>query len=75
MQGGRSSIPASISASVSAETHKGFRASKAIVSVNDSPVTRQAFKGLTTRRLAIKYSVGAAGRGRGETGELLIRSW
>lgn len=48
---------------------------KAIVSVNDIPEMRAAFKGLTMRRLAIKYSVGASGRGRGEKGEFLIRNW
>ena len=48
---------------------------KAIVSVNDIPEMRAAFKGLTQRRLAIKYTVGAAGRGRAQKGELLIRNW
>lgn len=48
---------------------------KAIVSVNDIPEMRQAFKGLTMRRLAIKYSVGSADRGRGVKGELLVRNW
>lgn len=48
---------------------------KAIVSVNDIPEMRQAFKGLTMRRLAIRYTVGAGGRGRGEKGELLVRNW
>lgn len=48
---------------------------KAIVSVNDIPEMRQVFKGLTMRRVAIKYSVGANGRGRETRGELLIRSW
>ena len=48
---------------------------KAVVSVNDIPEMRAAFKGLTQRRLAIKYTVGAAGRGRAQKGELLIRNW
>lgn len=48
---------------------------KAIVSVNDIPEMRAAFKGLKMDRLGIKYSVGASGKGRGEKGELLIRSW
>lgn len=48
---------------------------KAIVSVNDIPEMRQVFKGLTSRRLGIKYTVGSSGRGRGEKGELLIRNW
>lgn len=48
---------------------------KAAVSVNDIPAMRQAFKGLTMKRLAIKYTVGAAGRGRQERGELLIMNF
>lgn len=48
---------------------------KAAVSVNDIPAMRQAFKGLTMKRLAIKYTVGAAGRGRQERGELLITNF
>ncbi len=48
---------------------------KAIISVNDISEMRQAFKGLTMRRLAIKYTVGRSGRGRAEKGELLIRNW
>ncbi len=50
-------------------------AGKAIVSVNDIPEMRKAFKGLTMRRLKIKYTVGAAAQSRGEKGELLIRNW
>ena len=49
---------------------------KAIVSVNDIPEMRQAFKGLTMRRLGIRYQVGVpGGTRRSEKGELLIRSW
>jgi DNA adenine methylase len=48
---------------------------RAIVSVNDIPEMRQAFKGLTMRHLRIRYTVGDRGRGRGEKGELLIRNW
>lgn len=48
---------------------------KAIVSVNDIPEMRQAFAGLTMRRVAIRYSVGAKGQGRDERGELLVRNW
>ena len=48
---------------------------KAIVSVNDIPEMRAAFKGLTMRRLKIKYTVGGGGKGRTERGELLIRNW
>lgn len=45
---------------------------KAVVSVNDIPEMRKAFKGLETRRLSIKYTVGASGQGRRERGELLV---
>jgi DNA adenine methylase len=48
---------------------------KAIVSVNDIPEMRQAFKCFTMRRLRIKYTVGASGGGRGERAELLVRNW
>lgn len=48
---------------------------KAIVSVNDIPEMRLAFKGLTQRRLSIRYSVGASAESRREKGELLIRNW
>lgn len=48
---------------------------KAIVSVNDIPEMREAFAGLTMRRLAIKYSVGGGKKSRAEKGELLIRNW
>ena len=48
---------------------------KAIVSVNDIPEMRQAFKGLTMRRLKIKYTVGGGAKGRAEKSELLIRNW
>jgi DNA adenine methylase len=45
---------------------------KAVVSVNDIPEMRQAFKGLAMKRLSISYTVGASGKGRGPKGELLI---
>lgn len=45
---------------------------KAIVSVNDIPEMRQAFAGLTMKRLPITYTVGAA---RKLTGELVIRNF
>ena len=48
---------------------------KAIVSVNDIPEMRAAFKGLTMRRLGIKYSVGQVGKARVTKGELLIKNW
>lgn len=48
---------------------------KAVVSVNDIPEMRQAFKGLAMKRLAIKYTVGASGTGRKERGELLIMNF
>jgi DNA adenine methylase len=45
---------------------------KAVVSVNDIPEMRAAFKGLEMKRLTINYTVGASGRGREPKGELLI---
>jgi DNA adenine methylase len=48
---------------------------KAAVSVNDIPEMRRAFKGMPMKRLAIKYTVGAAGQGRRERGELLIMNF
>jgi len=48
---------------------------KAVVSVNDVPAMRQAFAGFPMTRAAIRYTVGASGKGRKETGELIIRSW
>lgn len=48
---------------------------KAIVSVNDIPAMRQAFAGLTMKRLAITYTVGASGKGRKPSGELVIRNF
>jgi len=45
-----------------------------IVSVNDIPEMRKAFDGFETRRLGIRYTVGASGGGRAERGELLIRN-
>jgi len=48
---------------------------KAVVSVNDIPAMRQAFKGLAMKRLTINYTVGASGRGREPKGELLIANF
>lgn len=48
---------------------------KAIVSVNDIPAMRQAFAGLSMKRLTINYTVGASGQGREPKGELLIWNW
>lgn len=48
---------------------------KALVSVNDIPAMRLAFKGLAMQRLTINYTVGASGQGRGEKGELLIANF
>lgn len=48
---------------------------RAVVSVNDIPEMRLAFKGLPRRRLSHKYTVGASGQGRKEVAELVIRSW
>ena len=48
---------------------------KMIISVNDIPAMREAFKGLPMERLEINYSVGGAGRSKAKAGELLIRSF
>jgi len=45
-----------------------------IISVNDIPEMRRAFKGLTMNRVDISYSVGKAAD-RKKTGELVIQSW
>lgn len=54
-----------------AKTIKG----KMIISVNDIPAMRKAFEGLEMKRLEINYTVGGAGRGKGPSGELLIRNF
>ena len=54
-----------------ARTIKG----RMVVSVNDIPQMRLAFKGLPMERLSILYSVGGAGRSKNRSGELVIRSW
>ncbi len=48
---------------------------KAVVSVNDIPEMRTAFKGLSTRRLTIKYSVGNVKTRSAPKGELLIANF
>lgn len=48
---------------------------KMIVSVNDIPEMRKAFKGLKMKRIEITYTVGGANRGRTPRGELIIASW
>ncbi len=53
-------------------TLMGSMKGKAVVSVNDIPEMRQAFKGHTIKRVTISYSVGASGRGREPKGELII---
>lgn len=50
----------------------GSMKGKAVVSVNDIPAMRKAFKGHQIRRATISYSVGASGRGREPKGELII---
>jgi DNA adenine methylase len=50
----------------------GTMKGKAVVSVNDIPAMRQAFKGHHIKRVTIRYSVGASGRGREPKGELII---
>jgi DNA adenine methylase len=46
-----------------------------VITVNDIPAMRKAFKGLTMDRVDIRYLVGGAGRDVKPTGELIIRSW
>jgi DNA adenine methylase len=48
---------------------------KAVVSVNDIPEMRKAFKGHRMKRVNISYSVGASGRGREPKGELIISNF
>jgi DNA adenine methylase len=50
----------------------GSMKGKAVVSVNDIPAMRLAFKGHHIQRVSIRYSVGASGRGREPKGELII---
>lgn len=45
-----------------------------IISVNDIPEMRKAFKGLAMEAVGIKYSVGKSGRGT-ERRELIIWNW
>ena len=54
-----------------ARTIKG----RMVISVNDIPQMRKAFKRLPMERLSIHYSVGGAGRAKGRSGELVICSW
>ena len=53
----------------------GSMKGKAVVSVNDIPEMRQAFKGHSIKRVGIKYTVGASGTGRAERGELIISNF
>ena len=46
-----------------------------IVSVNDIPEMRAAFKGFPMQRLEIRYTTGRAEGRRKVSGELVIRSW
>jgi DNA adenine methylase len=48
---------------------------KAMVTVNDIPAMRKAFKGLTLKSLSIRYTLGKAGAGRQERGELLVMNY
>jgi DNA adenine methylase len=47
---------------------------KAILSINDHPDIREAFKGLPMETVGINYTVGGAGKGAQRT-ELIIRNW
>lgn len=48
---------------------------KAVVSVNDIPAMRAAFKGLPMRSLSIRYTVGKSAQARQPRGELLISNF
>lgn len=48
---------------------------KMIVSVNDIPAMRKAFKGLTIDTAEIRYSVGGAGRSKAKSGELIVTNF
>lgn len=54
-----------------ARTIKG----RMLISVNDIPEMRQAFKGLPMQSVPIRYTVGGNNRQSGEFAELIIRSW
>lgn len=47
---------------------------KMLISVNDIPEMRKAFKGLAIQRTEIAYSVAGGGKSE-KTGELIIRNW
>lgn len=47
-------------------------AGTAVVSVNDVPEMRAAFKGLPARSVSIRYTVGSSAAARAERGELII---
>lgn len=53
----------------------GSMKGKAVVSVNDIPEMRKAFKGHHIKRVSISYTVGASGRGREPKGELIISNF
>jgi DNA adenine methylase len=46
-----------------------------VISVNDIPEMRRAFKGLTIDTAEILYSVGGAGRSKAKSGELIISNF
>jgi DNA adenine methylase len=50
-------------------------AGKMLISVNDIPEMHEAFAGLHTERLSIRYTVGGNGASTKQSGELLIRNW
>lgn len=50
-------------------------AGRMVVSVNDIPEMRAAFKGLRMETLDIRYSVGGAGRSSGKSRELVVMNW
>lgn len=48
---------------------------KAILSVNDVPEMRAAFKGFRTKRVELAYTVGRSAESRTRRGELIVLSW
>lgn len=48
---------------------------KAVVSVNDCKAMREVFAGFTTKRVTLRYTLGAARTKPAESGELIFQSW
>lgn len=48
---------------------------KAVLSVNDVPEMRAAFKGFRTKKVELSYTVGRSAESRVKRGELIVMSW